>query len=339
MNFFEKTLAAKRILILDLGLLGDTIHLIPALWMIKKSYVNASIDVVVSSNVTGLLDFFPWINRTWGYSRYPNHATLAESISFIKKLRKEKYDVVINLNGSDRSGWLTFLSGAPKRLGRITSRGRRRISKLFFTDCIQYPFDLEPIFIQRCRCLEMAGILYIEPNFHCEVKPEFLGVAYALLDAAQQYFHISPFTTSDRKELPLTVLIDLINGINEKWPSKKIVLSCASTERELKKLEELLSNLSFIPWQVYKGNLSLVELVSVIKYSAMHFSGDTGPIHISVMTQTPSISWFQNTKSMDWIPQGDCHKVLFGSNQTFQPNIEGVTPEMIFNEISILLDN
>jgi ADP-heptose:LPS heptosyltransferase len=306
--------------------------------MIKKSYINAKIDVAVSSNVTNLLDCFPWINKAWGYSRYPKQATLCESFYFVKNIRKEKFDVVINLNGSDRSGWLTFLSGAPKRLGRLTSRGERRTSKFFFTDYIQYPFDLEPIFIQRCRFLETAGVPYLEPDFHCEVNHKFLGVANIHLDDAQQYFHISPFTTSDRKELPLPVLAELINGINEKWPFKKIALSCSPTERELKKIEELLSNLSFTPWRVYRGNLNLVELVAVIKYSAVHLSGDTGPIHISVMTHTPSVSWFHPSPSKDWVPYGKIHKVLFGLDGHQKSNVYGINAENILNEIKCLIE-
>ena len=337
MNFFQKTNTAKKILVLDLGFLGDTVHLIPALWMIKKSYINATIDVAVSSNITSLLDCFHWINKAWGYSRYPNHATLRESLSFIKSLRQERYDVVINMNGSDHSGWLTLLSGAPKRLGRLTSRGERVISKFFFTDYIQYPFDLEPIYIQRCRCLEMAGISYIEPDFRCEVKPEYLDGTGVHLGDAKQYFHVSPFTTAERKELPPTELVRLLNKINEKWPSKKIILSCAPIERELKKMDELIGQLSFTPWLIYKGNLNLAQLLAIIKFSALHLSGDTGPMHISVMTQTPSISWMQPTKSMDWIPQGANHKVCFGVTTAGESYIKGVLAEDILTEAKKLI--
>ena len=97
--------------------------------------------------------------------------------------------------------------------------------------------------------------------------------------------------------------------------------------------------LSFKPWQVYSGSLNLVQLAAVIKYAVLHLSGDTGPMHIAVMTETPSISWFQPTISLDWIPQGDSHKVLFGLNDSFYRNIQGVTPDLIFNEIPNLLHN
>lgn len=336
-SFFEKTSTAKKVLVLDLGFLGDTVHLIPALWMIKQSYKNAVVDVAVSSNVVSLLVCFPWINKTWGYTRYPKHATFTESLGFLRALRKEKYDVVINLNGSDRSGWLGLLSGVPKRLGRLTSRGRRKVSKLFFTDCVEYPYFLEPTFMQRCRCLEKAGFSYDTPEFHCEVKPETLEGVDITSDDKNQYFHISPFTTADRKELPMEILIELINGLNRKWPSKKIVLSCAPVAREINKMNELINRLSFIPWRVYSGNLALPQLVAIIASSCLHFSGDTGPIHIAVMTETPSISWFQPSPFKDWVPYGENHKVIFGLDGYQESNIYGVFAGAIIDEAQVLI--
>ena len=331
MNFLRKTNTAKKILVLDLGFLGDTIHLIPALWMIKNSYINSTIDVAVSSNITTLMNCFPWINKTWGYKRYPQQATFYESFSFLKNIRKEKYDVVINLNGSARSSWLTALSGAPKRLGRLTSRGERKISKFFFTDYIKHPFGLEPIFIQRCKCLKKVGFSYINPEFHCEVKPWFFkGTSIDLDD--DKYFHISPFTTTEKKELPLDIMVNLLNGLSAKWPCIKIILSCAPIERELCRMDTLLSKLLFKPLRVFKGNLNLVQLVAVIKKSILHFSGDTGTMHIAVMTNTPSISWFQPTESKDWIPQGRRHIVLFGLKGHQELNVYGISAGDILNK-------
>jgi ADP-heptose:LPS heptosyltransferase len=339
LSFFEKTANARKILVLDLGFLGDTIHLIPALWMIKQNYPKVKLHVAVDSNVMSLLGCFPWVDKTWGYTRYPKHATLSESISFVRGIRREKYDVIINLNGSDRSGWLGLFSGASNRLGRLTSRGKRKTTDIFFTDYIDYPYDLEPIYIQRCRCLEKAGLQYTSPEFHCEVRPEFLDGTGINEKDAKQYFHISPFTTADRKELPLDVMVDLINQLNDKCKSKKIVLSCAPNDRELRKMSELLSRLSFRPWYVYSGNLNLFQLVAVIKHSILHLSGDTGPMHIAVMTETPSISWFQPTVSKDWIPQNDKNKILFGESKNFGGNVMGINSHRILQEVRLLLEH
>ena len=122
-TFLQRTRAAKKVMVLDLGFLGDTVHLLPALWMVRQAYPQAELHVAVSTHVTSLMDCVPWINRTWGYMRFPRHATLRENFQMVAALRREKFDVLINLNGSDRSSWLTFLSGARERLGRVPDDG------------------------------------------------------------------------------------------------------------------------------------------------------------------------------------------------------------------------
>jgi ADP-heptose:LPS heptosyltransferase len=338
-NFYKRTRDAQKILVMDLGFLGDVVHLIPALRMIKKSYINATIDVVVSSNVVSLLDCFPWINKTWGYTRYPEHASFKESFCLLVNLRKENYDILINLNGSDRSGWLGFLTGVPERLGRLTSRGERKLSKILFTNYVDYPYSREPNFIQRCRCLEKAGLPYIAPSFDCEIKTEFLKKTGISLNDSRNYFHVSPFTTANRKELPFDILIKLVNELNSKWPSKKIVLSCAPVNEEISKMNKLIKHLSFKPWRVYKGNLTLSQLVAIIGGSYMHISGDTGTLHIAVMTKTSSVSWFQPSQSKDWLPSGHNHKVLFGLDGNQKSNVCGIDAEAIYNAIKYLIKN
>ncbi|MEI6747142.1 MAG: hypothetical protein WCL34_14355, partial [Methylococcaceae bacterium] len=76
-------------MVLDLGLLGDTIHLLPALWILRKAYPQAQLHSAVSLHVTSLLECVPWVNRTWGYMRYPRRSTLRENLKFISQMRSE----------------------------------------------------------------------------------------------------------------------------------------------------------------------------------------------------------------------------------------------------------
>jgi len=111
-NFLQRTRTAKKIMVLDPGFLGDTIHLLPALWMVRETYPQAELHVAVSSQVTSFMECVPWVNRTGGFMRYPRHAPPRENFQMVSGLRRDKYDVLINLNGSDRFSWLTFLTDA-----------------------------------------------------------------------------------------------------------------------------------------------------------------------------------------------------------------------------------
>ena len=106
-------------MVFGLGFLGDMVHLAPALWMIRQAYPKSELHVGVAAHVASFLECMPWIDRVWGYSRFPKHASLKENLGFVARMRRERFDVLINLNGSDRSSWLTFFSGARERLGRM----------------------------------------------------------------------------------------------------------------------------------------------------------------------------------------------------------------------------
>jgi heptosyltransferase-3 len=338
-NFFARTHGAKKVMVLDLGFLGDTVHLLPALWIIRQAYPQAELHAAVATHITSLLDCVPWVNRVWGYMRYPRHATLGENLDMVRRLRREKFDVVINLNGSDRSSWLTFLSGARERLGRRPNDGGPPFWKYLFTAHVQYLSRTEPIYLQRCRCLEQAGFPFSEPDFHVEIAPENLRAAEISEADRGNYFHISPFTTADHRELAPIQLVELLTALAKRFPGKKIVLSCSSTEREQKKMAELLALLPEKPWRVFAGNLNLLQLAAVIRHSALHFSGNTGPLHLAVMTQTPVVAWFwPNPNTNEWVPIGEKYRIILGNNQPGEIFLMGISTNELVRAAESCLD-
>ncbi len=248
--------------------------------------------------------------------RFPRHATLRENFRMVSRLRREKFDGVINLNGSDRSSWLTFLSGARERLGRMPEGGGPPFWRQMFTAYVQHPFGPEPVYLQRCHCLEQAGFPFTQPEFHIEIAPANLSAAQISGTERGTYFHISPFATADYKELPPEQLAEFIGVLGRSFPDKKLALSCAPTRRELEKLEKLLPLLPFKPWRVFAGNLNLTQLAATIQYSAVHLCGDTGTLHLALMTGTPAVSWFwPNPRLQEWFPAGKKYRVLVGANE------------------------
>ena len=300
-------------MVLDLGFLGDTIHLLPALWTIRQAYPQAELHAVVSEHVTSLMTCLPWIDHAWGYPRFPKHATLRQNLQMVARLRKERFDVVINLNGSDRSSWLTFFSGARARLGRRPRDGGPPFWNRMFTDVVQYNSTTEPSYVQKCRCLEQAGFPFTQPEFHPQIDPAQLQAARITVGDTGTYFHLSPFTTADKKELPPAQLVDFMAALEARFPAKRWVLSGAPTERERRKMDELLARLPRKPWRVFAGELNLMQLAAVIQHSAAHFCGDTGTLHLALMTGVPAVSWFRSGSGTGpWIPIGKQYRTVLG---------------------------
>jgi ADP-heptose:LPS heptosyltransferase len=188
------------------------------------------------------------------------------------------------------------------------------------TAYVQHPIGTELDFLQRCHCLEKAGFSFTKPEFHAEIALENLRAAEISEADRGTYFHISPFTTADYKELAPQQLAELITGLQKNFPEKKLALSCAPTPRELAKMEKLLPLLPQKPWRVFSGNLNLTQVAAVIKNSALHFCGDTGTLHLAVMTQTPTVAWFwPNPGIIEWVPRTKGHQTLAGQNGPDSP--------------------
>jgi heptosyltransferase-1 len=333
-TFWGAARTAKRLLVLDLGFLGDTVHLIPALGVIRDAWSAAELHVMVAAHVTDLLQATPWVDQVWGYPRFPKGPKPWNDIGRVRALRAAGFDAVINLNGSDRSSFLTWLSGAPLRLGRCASVTLKK--RLLFSHPLALPRGGQPVWKQHCECLKLAGIPCAEQGFRIEIPTHAKDSAAEKLGLPigneRRIIHISPFTTQDQKELPAQVLATSLNHIHSSAPDLPVVVSCADNERERSKLSQLKQHLSFTPYRVFEGDLDLLELLAVLSVSRMHLGGDSGGLHLAVMAGAPTLSWFRDyAGAVEWMPSGEGHVVLSG--KAGHRGIEGIHPEMITAEV------
>ncbi|HXR03931.1 MAG TPA: glycosyltransferase family 9 protein [Verrucomicrobiae bacterium] len=337
-SFLDRTREARKVMVFGLGFLGDMVHLLPAVWMVRRAYPRAQLHLGAAAHIASFLECAPWVDRVWGYPRFPRHASLRENLDFVRRLRRERFDALINLNGSDRSSWLTFFSGARERLGRTPPGGAAFFWRLRFTETIEHPFSPEPIYVQNCRCLEKTGFPSLPLEFHIEIRPEHLEAANISAADAGTYFHISPFTTDDRKELPAAQLVEFIKAVQARWPEKKWVVSGAPTERERNKMDALLKQLPRPPWRVFAGELSLMQLAAVIQHSAAHLCGDTGTLHLALMTGTPAVSWFRpNPGSEVWVPAGEKFRTIFGTSHDPHAALQGIETVKLLKSLEEVL--
>lgn len=329
-SFFQKTKDARRVLVMDLGFLGDAIHIFPALWEIRKAFPEAKLDIIVAEHVKGLLKVLPWVDEVLGYPRFPKGPKWYEDLERVWKLRRRGYDVVINLNGSDRSSILTACTGAKNRLGRVPPKPSA-FWPYCFTDTVEYPRGALPVYKQAWECLKKTGFPVGEqPEFNIEIPKEDRQSSQERLgldgELGMDYIHVSPFTTLDMKELPIPMMSVFFNRIKEADPELKIVFSCAPNDRERGKLITLLAALDFEPWRVFSGNLSLLELAAVIEGSRLHVGGDSGALHVALMTGAKTLSWFRDYDNKEeWLPDGEGHAHVMG--QASDAGLQGIEIE------------
>lgn len=328
-SFFEEAREARRLLVLDLGFLGDTVHLMPALHEIRRAWPEATIDVMAEERAKQILEVVPGLNDILGYPRFPKGPKWHQDLGRVRRLRARSYDAVINLNGSDRSSILTRASGARWRLGRVPPKPAA-FWRRCFTHVVDVPHGGRPVFQQRWECLKAAGIPVGEaPKFDVRIPDAVEAAVDLKLDGASDFIHVSPCTTQDMKELPMVELAAVVEALIERG---RVVLSCAPNDRERRKMTELVESLTRPPWRTYAGSLSLLELAAVIGRARLHLGGDSGALHLALMMQTPTVSWFRNYPGKaEWLPPGNAHHAVVGEESPH--GLRGVSAASILSAI------
>ena len=111
-----------KVLIVKISALGDVVHALPVLAYLKSADPEVRIDWLAEKSFAPLLEGHPLIRRvhalemkTWRRQGWTK--AVSGVLAVIKELRREKYDLVLDLQGNSKSGLFTLLSGAPLRVG------------------------------------------------------------------------------------------------------------------------------------------------------------------------------------------------------------------------------
>jgi len=102
-----------RVLIVRLSALGDVLTGLHALSTLRARDSSTFIGWLVEDRFANLLEGHPQLDRVHVYPRKHKRRIPA----FLKELRRERYDLALDLQGNLKSGALTWLSGARRSAG------------------------------------------------------------------------------------------------------------------------------------------------------------------------------------------------------------------------------
>ena len=108
----------KRILVIKLSSLGDIAHALPAVRALKER-TGAAIDWVVQPEYVRLLACCPDVDQT---IEFPRRNFARRFFSFLCRLRRERYDAVVDLQGLLKSAVVARLARGKMRVGPAWAR-------------------------------------------------------------------------------------------------------------------------------------------------------------------------------------------------------------------------
>lgn len=307
-SFFRRTADARKVLVVDLGFLGDTIHLVPALGDLRRHFAAASLHVVTSPVGAEVLRMAACVDRTWPLELRRGQKTLSAHLRLIAGLRRERFDVGINLSAVDRSIILLALSGARQRIAHLGGREHFWNRRLIPHWIPQQRGDL-PVFEQHQQALARAGVSTGPARFDLRLLPE--EIAWAEQEIPPESVHVSVNASNALKEWPVESCQEMIRTALLRLPGVNWVLSGSANPREQERLDAVVAGLD--PQRVRRlpAGLSLTRLAAVIARCRLHLGPDSGVIHLAMALGTPAVSLFrQRGGYAAWVPPGEEHHAL-----------------------------
>jgi len=307
-KFYSRTREARKIIVVDLGFLGDTVHLVPALWELKRNYAQAGLHVLTSTVGREVLRLTPWVDKVWGLEMYAEKRTFSQQWTTLRALRREQFDLAVNFSASDRAVFLTALTGARVRL---SCRGDRWhfYNRLLVGTWAARPDPEMVVFEQRRAVLAACGLNLSPARF--ELQVDAASEQWAAGVVPPLALHISPNSAKATREWPIEHHVALLREIWAEYPQLGVMLSSSAKKRERDRLDELAGNLKDTRLQVLPPNLSIPRLAAMLRRCRLHIGPDSGVLHLAVALGVPTISFFREQGTYkSFMPAGPNHRVI-----------------------------
>lgn len=290
----------SNILIIKPSAIGDVVHALPILALLRRRWPGAKISWLVTPACAGLLDRHPDLHEVIRFERrafgksWRSPRTAADLFRFACGLRARAFDLVIDLQGLFRSGWLAGATGAPVRIGLSDAR---EFAGLFYTDRVAVdsprdesadPDDAPPgrHAIDRYLCVtEWLGCGRGPVAFPFAVDDVDRRHVAALVPS-QRYAVLLPGTNWATKRWPVESFAALVEPLRERH-GLETVIAGGPGDAELGERITGATNLA--------GKTSLRQLVALLERAALVVANDSGPMHIAAALGRPLVTPFGPT--------------------------------------------
>ncbi len=304
-TFLQRTKQAQKVVVVDLGFLGDSVHLVPVLWELRRHYPAAEIHAISAPVGAETLRLAPCVTRTWAYP-LPPRTSCRQQWEIIAALRRERFDVAYNFSGADRSIFLTALTGARHRLARVARE--HFWARWLIRDWVPRRDTDLPVFEQRRRVLAACGFSLQPARFDLTLPPE--ARQWASQRLGPEAVHLSINASGPEKEWPLEHWSALARTLLENKPALELIATASPKPRERERLAHLRAAVDSKRLVCFDG-LSIAQLAALLERCRLHIGADSGVLHLAMALGVPTLGLFRQYEGLqEWLPRGETHRHL-----------------------------
>jgi lipopolysaccharide heptosyltransferase II len=305
--------SVRRVLIVRLRSIGDTVLCTSSLIALKRFLPEAQVDILLEDWVAPILD---------GFESVDNVLTVGPGavgrFGVARKIRGRKYDVVLNLHGGTTATFFVATSGARHRVGYSNYQYPFLYNHLLSSPSDFWKRDATHSAEQQLALLGFLGVpVEDRPKSHLAVTESATASLETKLSTGfsidRPFAIIHPLAASKTKEWQIEKYARTAEFLN----GKGLDVAVVGTASDSAVLDELQS-LSGVPIN-QMTNLMLPELTAFASKAKLFVGNDSGVAHIAAAVQTPSVVVFGSSNRDHWRPWTDAPNEVVYEKFACQP--------------------
>ena len=290
----------KKILIIKLRGIGDVVLSSVVFDNLRDNFPAASVDYITEKPSEQVLEPLPFINKVILFSR----KELKDRISLIMKVRKEKYDLILDFYSNPFTAQITFLSGAKYRAG-FPYKGRKYAYNIY-GPAERAKYHAAELHL---KFLEEIGMKVTSGNLQ-------LGITETDKNFAEEYFKnnfndgklvigISPSGGWESKKCDPIKFAEIADAIADKYNARLLLLWGPGDEADADEIIKLMKH------DITKAPATKIgAMAALISQCSALVANDSGPMHISTAVNTPTLSIHGPTDPKLQGPYGSKHEYV-----------------------------
>ena len=332
-----------KILVINTKFLGDLIVSTPGLKHLRNKYPQAEIVLLVRSEYKDVLNSNPIVNRIISFDFSIRNKKFLERISaelsFWKKIRNEKFDVVISLQPGDRIAFLAFISGAKIRIAP-----RKQSFRFMFNKRVEVYEDTISYLDYYNKLISAFTNQVIKYKTEFFISDENENWAKEFLNSHnfgnnESLIVIHPGASEPTKIWQSKNYAELIEKIITREKFKVLIIAGPKEEKIAEAILEEVKNKNVFSYNSKNVNLT----AALIKKAKLFISNDTGTRHLAVALKIPVIALMPDDNQQCWnfYDESDNHFVITGKRVFSEgelPYLGGISVDEVYSKMKNILN-
>lgn len=295
----------KRILIVNVNWLGDTLFATPFIRAVKEKYPEAYIAILTHPRCYKVLEGNPNIDEIIIYDEKKQHKNLLRKFSIIAYLRSKKFDAAFILRKSLSRTLLLLFSKIPIRVGYRSKRAGFLLTKK--VDIPDKELHKVEYFLNLAKAL---GIETKNKNYEIAISDSDMENGKKILEDAgikdKGFIALNAGGNWDPKRWPAENFAKLGDKIFEKL---KLSIVLTGAKKDIALAENIAGLMKHKPF-VLCGKTDMKTLGAIFKKAICVISNDSGPMHLAAAVRTKVVAIFGPTSPELTGPYGDGRYVI-----------------------------